>query len=380
MKLFLNFILISYIFFISNISNALETSAKQAILIDSNSKQVLFAKNENEKISPASLTKIMTAAVVFELIKKGEIKLDDKFIISTKAWRMSKQGYSSMFIMPNDKITVENLLKGIIVASGNDACIALAEGVAGTESNFATLMNDMAKRIGMDNTHFSNSSGIYDQENYSTVADIAKLSIYLIDQFPELYKMFKEKTFEWSRTGGSPIKQANRNSLLYKDSNVDGIKTGHLSDSGYSLAASMKVGDRRVVSVLSGTNSNAERTKESSKLLNYAIITNDLIKISKDNQNFEAEIWNGKINKVKLSLNEDIFITYPKRKSNNISLILEIDSPIKNTFKKGDQLGNLKIQDNSGLIKEVPVYANEDFKKINFISRFLNTLSFLVWG
>ena len=179
MKLFLNFILIFYIFFISNISNALETSAKQAILIDSNSKQVLFAKNENEKISPASLTKIMTAAVVFELIKKGEIKLDDKFIISTKAWRMSKQGYSSMFIMPNDKITVENLLKGIIVASGNDACIALAEGVAGTESNFATLMNDMAKRIGMDNTHFSNSSGIYDQENYSTVADIAKLSIYL---------------------------------------------------------------------------------------------------------------------------------------------------------------------------------------------------------
>ena len=135
-----------------------------------------------------------------------------------------------------------------------------------------------------------------------------------------------------------------------------------------------------MVSVLSGTNSNAERTKESSKLLNYAIITNDLIKISKDNQNFEAEIWNGKINKVKLSLNEDIFITYPKRKSNNISLILEIDSPIKNTFKKGDQLGNLKIQDNSGLIKEVPVYANEDFKKINFISRFLNTLSFLVWG
>jgi len=134
------------------------------------------------------------------------------------------------------------------------------------------------------------------------------------------------------------------------------------------------------VSVLSGTNSNAERTKESSKLLNYAIITNDLIKISKDNQNFEAEIWNGKINNVKLSLNEDIFITYPKRKSNNISLILEIDSPIKNTFKKGDQLGNLKIQDNSGLIKEVPVYANEDFKKINFISRFLNTLSFLVWG
>ena len=142
----------------------------------------------------------------------------------------------------------------------------------------------------------------------------------------------------------------------------------------------MKVGDRRVISVLSGTNSNAERTKESSKLLNYAIITNDLLKISKDNQNFEADIWNGKINKVKLSLKEDVFITYPKRKSNNISLLLEIDSLIKNNFKKGDQLGTLKIQDNSGLLKEVPVYANEDFKKINFMSRFLNTLSFLVWG
>ena len=270
MKFFYN--IIFFIFVISGKSYAIDTTAKEAILLDFNSNEILFKKNENAKISPASLTKIMTSIIAFELIKKGELKLDEKIIISTKAWRMSKSGYSSMFIMPNDKISVDNLLKGIIVASGNDACIALAEGIAGSEESFAMMMNEKAKEIGMQNTNFSNSSGIFSENNYSTVSDIALMSAYLIKNYPDLYKYYALKDFTWDRTGGKPISQPNRNSLLFRNSNVDGIKTGHLNDSGFSLAASLKNGERRIISVVSGTVSNSERTRESLKLLNYALI------------------------------------------------------------------------------------------------------------
>lgn len=380
MKKFKIIIILSILLLKSNISFSLDTTVKQAILIDANSKQILYSKNVNEKISPASLTKIMTSVIAFDLIKKGEIKLSDKFVISKKAWRMSKKGYSSMFIIPNDNISVRNLLKGIIVASGNDACIALAEGIAGTEDNFVTLMNEKATDIGMSNTNFSNASGIYSKTNYSTVSDLAILSLYMIDTYPELYKMYKQKEFEWSRTGGNPIKQPNRNSLLYKNSNVDGIKTGHLSDSGYSLSSSLKIGERRIVSVVSGAKSNAERTKESSKLLNYAIITKDLIKINKNNPYLKAQIWNGKLKNIKLILKEDVYITYPKRKSKNLSFFLEIITPLKINFKKNDNLGFLIIKDKKKTLKKIAVLASEDFKKVNFIKRFFNTVNFLIWG
>ena len=197
----LKFFFILFLLLKTNEALTIDTVAKQAILVEANSKQILFSKNENEKISPASLTKIMTTVIAFDLVKKGEIKLDDKFVISKKAWRMSKKGYSSMFIIPNDNISVENLLKGIIVASGNDACIALAEGIAGTEENFVSLMNEKAMDIGMINTNFSNSSGIYSKTNYSTVSDLAKLSMHMIKNYPSLYKMYKQKEFKWSRTG-----------------------------------------------------------------------------------------------------------------------------------------------------------------------------------
>ena len=170
------------------------------------------------------MTKIMTTIIVFDLLKNGEVSLDEKITISEKAWRMSQSGYSSMFIMLNDQVTVENLLKGIIIVSGNDACVALAEGLAGTEDAFVTLMNEKAKEIGMENTNFSNSSGISDAENYSTVRDVLMMSRYLIQNYPEYYLYYKEKDFTWDRTGGDPITQANRNPLLYKDMGVDGIK------------------------------------------------------------------------------------------------------------------------------------------------------------
>jgi D-alanyl-D-alanine carboxypeptidase (penicillin-binding protein 5/6) len=369
-----------FILAISSNSQAIETSAKEAILLDYNSNEILFKKNESLKISPASLTKIMTSIIAFDLIKKGELKLDEKIIVSTKAWRMSKSGYSSMFIMPNDKITVENLLKGIIVASGNDACIALAEGIAGSEESFALMMNEKAKDIGMKNTNFSNSSGIFSESNFSTVEDIALMSSYLIKNYPELYKMYSLKTFTWERTGGKPINQPNRNSLLFRNSNVDGIKTGHLNDSGYALAASLKNGERRLISVISGTASNAERTRESLKLLNYALISTDLISIKKNNELLVADFWNGKINKVNLHLKEDVFFTYPKRRSKDLSITIVGEFPIKKNFKKNDELAKIRIQDKNGFLKEYPLFASDDYKDINFIKKFINTINFLIWG
>ena len=369
-----------FILAISSNSQAIETSAKEAILLDYNSNEILFKKNENLKISPASLTKIMTSIIAFDLIKKGELKLDEKIIVSTKAWRMSKSGYSSMFIMPNDKITVENLLKGIIVASGNDACIALAEGIAGSEESFALMMNEKAKDIGMKNTNFSNSSGIFSKSNFSTVEDVALMSSYLIKNYPELYKMYSLKTFTWERTGGKPISQPNRNSLLFRNSNVDGIKTGHLNDSGYALAASLKNGERRLISVISGTASNAERTRESLKLLNYALISTDLISIKKNNELLVADFWNGKINKINLHLKEDIFFTYPKRRSKDLSVAIIGEFPIKKSFKKNDELAKIRIQDKNGFSKEYPLFASDDYKDINFIKKFINTINFLIWG
>ena len=219
------------------------------------------------QIYPASMTKIMTTIIAFDLIKKNKISLDDKFVVSENAWRLSESGYSSMFIMVNDEVSVENLLKGIIVASGNDACVTLAEGIAGSEETFAEMMNEKADEIGMNSTNFSNSSGINDPDNYSTVRDIALMSKYLIANYPEFYKWYAEKTFTWDRTGGEPIKQGNRNPLLYKNIGVDGVKTGYLAVEQYSLASSMQKDTRRIIAVGSGFPNKQLRSTESKKLL-----------------------------------------------------------------------------------------------------------------
>ena len=203
--------------------------------------EILYEKDADKSIYPASMTKIMTSIIAFDLLKEGSLSLEDKFIISEKAWRLSQPGYSSMFIVVGDEVSVENLLKGIIIVSGNDACIALAEGIAGSEEAFATLMTSKALEIGMTNTNFTNASGISDPDNYSTVRDILIMSNYLIRNYPELYKYFKELEFTWDRTGGDPITQPNTNALLNKNKSVDGIKTGYLTVEKYSLASSITV-------------------------------------------------------------------------------------------------------------------------------------------
>ena len=366
--------------FISVKSSALETSAKQAYLIDVLSREVLFEKNKEQKISPASITKIMTAIVAFDLIKKGDLKLEEKFKVSKNAWRMSSKGFSSMFIMPNDRVSVENLLKGIIIVSGNDACIALAEGIAGTEEEFVNMMNNMAEKIGLSNTRFANSSGIYDGNNYSTVQDIAKMSIYLINNFPNLYKYYSEKKFTWDRTGGAAITQGNRNPILYKDMGADGIKTGYLNNSGYSLAATIKKNDRRILSVVSGTDSKNARSRETVRLLSYAENRFDLLKINKIDKSYNIKTWNLKQKTVQLELKNNIYLTIPKRKKNKLKIEIEHEKHILSTeLKKGSPVSKLNIFYDNNLIKSEILYTSVKTEKENFFVRFLNSISLLIW-
>ena len=274
--------------------------ARTGILIDYHSNEVLYELDPDSQIYPASMTKIMTSIIAFDLLKKNQISLDDKFTISENAWRLSQAGYSSMFIMINDQVTVENLLKGIIIASGNDACVALAEGIAGSEENFSEMMNEKASEIGMTSTNFTNSSGINDPDNISTVRDIAIMSKYLIENYPLFYEIFAEKSFTWDRTGGEPIKQGNRNPLLYKNVGVDGVKTGYLAVEKYSLASSMKKKDRRMIAVVSGFETKNLRSSESLKLLNWGFRNTNTFEISKkDKTFFEIDVWLGKEKKIK---------------------------------------------------------------------------------
>ena len=374
-------ILFLSIFFYTSAVSTFETTAKQAYLIDVLSGKVLLKKNENEKISPASITKIMTTIVAFDLIKRGELKLDEKIRISKKAWRMSSKGYSSMFIMPGDKVSVENLLKGIIIVSGNDACVALAQGIAGTEEEFVNMMNSMAKKIGLPNTKFSNSSGLFNENNYSTAEDIAKMSIYLINKFPKLYEYYKIKKFKWDRTGGAPITQGNRNPILYKDMGGDGLKTGHLEDSGYSLAATIKKDERRILSVISGLNSKNERSRETVRLLSYAKNRFDLLKINKKDENFKIKTWNLKPKKVQLSLANDVYLTIPKRQKSKIKIEIEHEDKIlKTVVKEGQPVSKLNIFFEDRLIKSEILYSTTNTLKENFFIRFINSVSFFIWG
>ncbi len=359
----------------------IEVAAEYVIIQDHLSGKILYEKNADDKIYPASMTKIMTTIVAFDLIRSGEASMDEKITISEKAWRMSQSGYSSMFIMLNDQISIEDLLKGIIIVSGNDACLALAEGLAGTEEDFAILMNEKAYEIGMENTNFSNSSGINDVNNYSTVRDIIIMSKYLIDNYPEFYTYYKEKIFTWDRTGGDPITQGNRNPLLYKNMGVDGIKTGFLTVEKYSLASSMKVGERRINAVGSGFDTKNKRSRESAKMLNWGIRNFDTIKVAKKNETIsKLNVWLGKKNKVEVVTTEDIFLTVPKRKKSTVKAIIEYNGPLNAPINKGDKVGILNVYISGELVKKVDLISKEKIKRANIFSRLFKSLNYLVWG
>ena len=358
----------------SGIANAdFDIKARTAILLDYHSGEILFEKDADRKIFPASLTKIMTSIVAFDLIKSGELSLKDKFIVSENAWRLSESGYSSMFIMVGDQISVENLLKGIIISSGNDACVALAEGIAGTEEEFAMLMTEKAIEIGMENTNFSNSSGINSPDNLSTVRDIMLMSKHLIKNYPNFYKYFKEKKFTWDRTGGDPITQGNRNPLLYKNLGADGIKTGYLSYEKYSLASSIDRNGRRLIAVGSGFNSKNARSRESTKLLTYGLTNFDLVHIAKANDPFyKIEIWQGKENYVQSYVKEDVFKTIKKAKKKLLKVSVNYEGPVEAPINKDQKIATLKVVYDQELIGEYDLLSSKEIKKINFVSRIIN--------
>jgi D-alanyl-D-alanine carboxypeptidase (penicillin-binding protein 5/6) len=370
--------------FLSSISNSysnIEIKARTAILQDFLSGEILYEKDPDIQIYPASMTKIMTSIIAFDLIKSGDISLEDKFIVSEKAWRLSTAGYSSMFIMVGDEVSVEDLLHGIITASGNDACVALAEGIAGTEEEFAILMTAKAKELGMENTNFSNSSGINDPDNYSTVRDILKMSRYLIQKHPDFYEWFSLLEFTWDRTGGDPITQGNRNPLLYKNMGADGIKTGYLAVEKYSLASSLIRNGRRLIAVGSGFETKNSRSRESSKLLTYGLTNFDLVEINKSSQTIDkVDVWLGKENQVDVYVNEDVFKTIKKAKKNLLKVALKYEGPIEAPIKKDDVVGKFRVVYDEELIGEYDLLAAKDVDKVNIFTRLIKSLNYLIWG
>ena len=369
------------IFYAKAESSEFNIKAKTAILQDYLSGEILFEKDPDLPIFPASMTKIMTTIIAFDLIKLGQLSLDEKFFVSENAWRLSQAGYSSMFIMVGDQISVEDLLRGIIVSSGNDACIALAEGIAGTEDEFAIIMTSKAKEIGMENTNFANSSGINHPENLSTVKDILIMSNYLIKNYPEFYEYFKEKEFTWNRTGGDPITQGNRNPLLYKNIGADGIKTGFLSYEKYSLAASIIRNNRRLISVGSGFESRNSRSKESQKLLNWGYTNFSTIEIAKKGIDvLELDVWLGQNDKVGAYSDTDIYKTIKKAGLRKLEAKIIYEGPIQAPIEKDDIIAKLIINYDGSIMSEHNLLASKSIKKKNIISRILKSINYLIWG
>ena len=381
-KIFITTVLLFFAIFYTKVhSSEFDIKAKTVILQDYLSGKILFEKDPDLPIFPASMTKIMTSIVTFDLIEQGHLKLDEKFFVSENAWRLSQAGYSSMFIMVGDQITIDDLLKGIIISSGNDACIALAEGIAGTEEEFAIMMTSKAKEIGMKNTNFANSSGINHPKNLSTARDILIMSNYLIKNYPEFYEYFKEKEFTWDRTGGEPITQGNRNPLLYKNIGADGIKTGFLSYEKYSLAASIIKNNRRLISVGSGFESRNLRSKESQKLLTWGLTNFDTIEIAKKGIDIlELDVWLGKEDRVGVYSESDIYKTIKKARLKKLEAKLIYDGPIEAPVEKGQVVAKLIVNYNGNMLSEHDLLASKSIKKQNIISRILKSINYLIWG
>ena len=380
MNKFLIKILTFYLLTVSLFSNP-KVDVKTVILMDFDSDEIIYEVEPDMSIYPASMTKIMTSIIVFDLLKDNKLSLDDKFVISEKAWRLSQSGYSSMFLMINDEVSVENLLKGIIIASGNDACVAIAEGIAGSEENFAEIMNEKASEIGMTNTNFANSSGINDPDNYSTVRDIALMSKYLIKNHPEYYELFKETKFTWDRTGGEPISQGNRNPLLYKRVGVDGIKTGYLAVEKYSLASSMKRDQRRLIAVASGFQTKNARSSGSLKILSWGFRHTDTFQISKKNETiFSVKSWLAKKNEIEGITKEDIFLTLKKKEARNLKVFVKYNGPIKAPIVKDQEIAKIEVYVKDELVKNVPIYASENIDKVNIFKSLFMSLNYLIWG
>ncbi|MDB5477957.1 MAG: dacA [Alphaproteobacteria bacterium] len=354
-------------------AQAMETIAKQAILIDMDTKTVLLEKNSQEKMPTSSMSKVLTAYLVFDALKSGRITMEQTFPVSEKAWRI--QG-SKMFVPLNSQIKVGDLIQGVIVQSGNDACVVLSEGIAGSEEAFAEAMNKKAASFGMKNSHFMNASGWPDPNHYSTAYDLALLAYHLINDFPEYYHYYSQKDFTYNG-----IKQGNRNPLLYRNIGADGLKTGHTEGAGYGLIGTAIQNGRRLVLVVNGLNSMQERADESARLLSWGFTNFQYLNLFKTGEEVEkAKVWMGIKESVPLVVNEDIKALYKIDEKDKLQLTAVVNEPIAAPIAKGQEMGVLKIKMGEFPERVVTLYAGENVEKLGIFQRIVERAKLMVSG
>ncbi len=327
-----------------------QVAAESYLLIDFDSGKVLAEKDADKQVEPASITKLMTAYVVYHELEAGRLSLDEKVTISEKAWRM---GGSRMYLELGSQVTVEELLKGLIIQSGNDASVALAEHIAGSEEAFVDVMNQYAAKLGMTGTYYKNSTGWPDKQHLTTARDIAKLASAIIREFPEHYKRYSEKVYTYNN-----IKQYNRNKLLWRDKSVDGLKTGHTESAGYCLVSSAKRGDMRLISVVLGTRSEKARASVSQSLLNYGFRFYETHKLYAAGEILNhARVWKGDSENVALGLMQDLYVTIPRGSYKNLQALMDVDAKLEAPIKKGQELGVVRITLNDIDLQRAPLVA-----------------------
>ena len=359
-------------------AHAFETKARNAILMDFETGKYIFTKNHQEMIPPASMSKLMTVYVLLNKIKDGEISLDDTFSVSENAWRKggAASGGSTMFLKIGQEVSVENLIKGIIIQSGNDACITVAENIAGSEEEFAALLNETAQKIGLKNANFENSTGLPHPEHRISVEDLAILARHIIKDFPEFYHFFKQKEFTFN-----DIKQGNRNPLLYSLKGADGLKTGHTDEAGYCLTGSVERGNRRLIEVVTGLSSNKERSEETESLMTWGFATFDNYTFFKKNQIIaEVPVWYGIKNSIQAVVPDTIRLTIKKSKKHKYTASASYNTPITAPIKKGEKIGELFIKYGDKTIEKYPLVAKEDIAKMSTFNRIIENIKHFIFG
>lgn len=351
----------------------IETSAREAVMIDVTTGAVLLAKNADQRTPPSSMSKLMTVYMVFDKLKRGDLRMSDELPVSPKAWRM--QG-SKMFVMVNSQVKVEDLLRGVIIQSGNDATVVLAEGLAGTEEAFAEQMTRKAKELGMTGSQFKNASGWPEDGHYMTVRDIATLGQHIIKDFPEYYPIYREKEFTYNK-----IKQGNRNPLLYDQTGADGLKTGHTEAAGYGLAASVERNGRRLILVVNGLGSMQNRADETRRLMEWGFREFENYKPFRAGETVaEADVWLGSQKTVPLIVDQDVVATLPRRARDNAKITLKYNGPLAAPIARGATVGKITIESPDAETIEVPVKAAASVERLGFMGRMSAALSYLLWG
>ncbi|MEA2754788.1 MAG: hypothetical protein QOJ54_1077 [Aliidongia sp.] len=352
---------------------AFDTDAQHLFIMDYDTHTVLVDKNGEDRIPTASMSKMMTAYVVFDQVKQGKLHLDDELTVSEKAWRT--QG-SKMFVPINGRVKVEDLIRGMVIQSGNDACIVLAEGIAGSEDSFVRMMNDLAPALGLKDSHFANVTGLPDPDHYMTAHDLAFLGSHVVTDFPEYYHYFSEMDFTYNN-----IKQGNRNPLLYKSSGADGIKTGHTEEAGFGLTASIKRGDRRIIMVATGLTSLKGRSQEAERIVDYAFREFQNFEIVKPGDAVdEADVWLGAKTKVPLVTSKGLTVSMARTARKDMKVTLSYDGPVKAPIQAGQQIGTLTVTAPDMAAQSIPVVAGAAVEALGPLGRIGAALSHMIWG